>query len=350
VLFVDHDLFEPFDWLPDIDHDLFEPFDWLPDIDHDLFEPFDWLPRIDHDLFEPFDWLPRIDHDVPTTEPSRKKTSMTDIMEGIDPEAAPRAFEAVLPLLDAWTGERCSTNTSVPKAIVFAASVGRLVKQPVMRAVFTTLPVTHFDILHLDRLESVAMAAWHADLCTRTAEALVSGAKLPPDFLAGATVYKTRMVRVIEYNLDDIKEVVTELDSIRPGNGHMDLASDLMRLAVIFKAHAARLSQDTQRYQASDAEAAMRYATTIHQVLGDGRRSDAAYWSDYLSRAWSLMVTTYEEVAAAGRWLYRHDNGETMFPSLYAIGRQRRRRKPADEAGQEPGNEEPASPTTPAQP
>lgn len=275
---------------------------------------------------------------------------MTDIMEGIDPEAAPRAFEAMLPLLDAWTGERATINVNLPKVVVFAASVGRTVKQPDMRAMFASLPPAHFDMQYVDRLESAAMATWYADLCTRTASALTTGGKLPEEVEAEAILCKTRMARVIEYNLDHIKEVVTELESIRTGNGHMDLASDLMRLAVIFRAHAARLSQDTQRYQASDAEAAMRYATAIHQVLGDGRRSDSAYWTDYLSRAWSLMVTTYEEVAAAGRWLYRHDNGETMFPSLYSIGRRRRSRKPADEAGQEPGNEQPASPTTPTQP
>lgn len=275
---------------------------------------------------------------------------MSDIMEGIDPEAAPRAYEAMLPLLDALTGKRAAMNTPMPRAIVFAASVGRMVKQPDMRAMFASLPPAHFDMQYVDRLESAALAAWFAELCTRTAAALASGAKLPEEVEAAAILYKTRMIRVIEYNLDHIKEVVTELESIRAGNGHMDLASDLMRLAVIFKAHAARLSQDTQRYQASDAEAAMRYATTIHQVLGDGRRSDAAYWSDYLSRAWTLLVTTYEEVAAAGRWLYRHDNGDTMFPSLYTISRQRRSRKPADEVGQEPGDEEPASPTTPTQP
>ena len=49
-----------------------------------------------------------------------------------------------------------------------------------------------------------------------------------------------------------------------------------------------------------------------------------------LLRAWSLLITTYQEVSAAGRWLFRHENGEARFPSLYTIGRQRRSRRPGD--------------------
>jgi hypothetical protein len=277
-----------------------------------------------------------------------REKHMSDIMEGIDPEAAPRAFEVMQPHLDALTGERSALTTNLLRAVVFAASVGRKVKQSEMRAVFASLPPLRFDILYVDRLETAAMAAWYAELCHRIAGALSSGAKLPEDFLAMATRHRHHLYRVAQYNLDDIKEVATELESIRPGSGHLDLASDLMRLAVIFEAHAERLARDTQRYRATDAEDAKRYATTILQVLGDGRRSDAQYWSDYLSRAWTLMVTTYEEVAAAGRWLYRHENGEAMFPSLYAIGRQRRSRKPA--SGETPGNDEDGEQTSPAVP
>lgn len=255
---------------------------------------------------------------------------MSESMEEIDPEAAPRAFEALLPLLDAQTEQRSAITTSIAKAIICAASVGRMVKLPEVRVLFASLPVTHFDMQHIDRLESAAMATWYAELCLRTASTMVSSAKLPEAVVAEATAVKQRMFRVAEYNLEHIPEVATELGSIRGGNGHIDLANDLMRLAVIFQAHADRLSLDTQRYQPGDTDSARRYAHSIYQVLGDGRQSNARYWGDYLSRAWTLLVTTYDEVSAAGRWLYRHDNGEARFPSLYAIGRQRRSRQPGD--------------------
>jgi hypothetical protein len=266
-------------------------------------------------------------------------------MEEIDPEAAPRAFEALLPLLDAQTEQRSVITTSIAKAIICAGSVGRMVKLPEVRVLFASLPVTHFDMQHVDRLESAAMATWYAELCLRTASTMVSSAKLPETVVTEATALKQRMFRVAEYNLDHIPEVVAELDAIRPGTGHIDLANDLMRLAVIFQAHADRLSQDSQRYQAGDAESARRYAHSIYQVLGDGRQSNARYWGDYLSRAWTLLVTTYDEVSAAGRWLYRHDNGEARFPSLYAIGRQRRSRQPGD--GEDGENREDGGPVSP---
>jgi hypothetical protein len=57
------------------------------------------------------------------------------------------------------------------------------------------------------------------------------------------------------------------------------------------------------------------------------------YWSNYLTRAWSLLVITYGEVSAAGRWLFRQENGEERFPSLYTVGRQRRSRRPDQNDG-----------------
>jgi hypothetical protein len=39
-------------------------------------------------------------------------------------------------------------------------------------------------------------------------------------------------------------------------------------------------------------------------------------------RAWTLLSRCYEEVAAAGRWLLRHEpKVDAYFPSLHAVGR-----------------------------
>jgi hypothetical protein len=66
------------------------------------------------------------------------------------------------------------------------------------------------------------------------------------------------------------------------------------------------------RFRGSDAQGGrFQFA-----VLRDGRNVSARYWSNYQTRAWSLMLITYGEVSAAGRWLFRHENGEERFPSL----------------------------------
>ncbi len=268
---------------------------------------------------------------------------MEDIIEGLDPEAARLAFEALLPLLDAQRDVR-TASTDIRRAIIHAAAIGRLVRKPDMKAEFESLPLRRFDIQHVDRLERAALATWYTVLMLRRASVLSTGAKLPEELLAEGGALKQRMFKVVEYMLGHLKAIATELADIRGGKGYVDLAEDLMQLADLFEANATALAEDRAHYRVEDAVNAKKIAHGILLVLGDGRASDARYWTDYQALAWTLLVTTYEEVSAAGQWLFRHENGESRFPSLYAVGRQpRRARRPDedDETGDElPGDDE----------
>jgi hypothetical protein len=252
---------------------------------------------------------------------------MQEIIDGIDPSKARLAFEEISPLLSTQTELR-RANTDVDKAVVVAASVGRMVKQPEMLTEFAALPGHRFDVVHALRLESAALATWHAVLQARNAAAVTSGVKIPDDVMAAAAALKLTMLKVLDYYFGHLPDMFKVLGSIREGTGYVDLASDLGRLSDLYQAHATTLVVDTVRYKATDREAAGRLAQAIHQVLGDGRHSDARYWSDTVGQAWSLLVSTYDEVSATGRWLFRHEDGEARFPSLYAVGRQRRSRRP----------------------
>jgi hypothetical protein len=275
---------------------------------------------------------------------------MEENFDEIDPEAARLAFEALQPELDQLDEVRAGT-TDRRKAINHAASVGRAVKQPEVRAEFESMPGHRFDMQHVDRLESAALAAWFAAINLQDASVLASGAKLSDELLSTAATVKQRMQRVLEYNADHLSDVVLKLADIRGGTGHIDLADDLMRLARLYDAHRLVLEVDVRHYLADDSASAKRLSQAINQVLGDGRHSDAQYWNDYMGRTWTLLVITYEEVAAAGRWLFRDENGEARFPSLYTVGRQPRRpRRDDGEGGELPGDEVglPALPALPA--
>jgi hypothetical protein len=275
-----------------------------------------------------------------TVQDNMQSTAQNNI-QNIDPDGAARAFEAVLPLLDAQNELRRS-NTSIDKAIIHAASVGRMVKQPEVRARFAGLPAGEFDQQRVDLLETTSLAAWHVTVSRSSATVQTSGTRISESDIEAGMLLKQRMIKVIEYHVGHVGEVNTELGSIRDGTGYLDMANDLMRLGALYQRYIAEISGDTRHYRAEDREDAGRLAHAVHQVLGDGRDTDARYWNGYLPRAWSLMVVTYDEVSAAGRWLYRHENGELRFPSLYAIGRQRRSRRP-DEDGPD-GNDGDDSP------
>jgi hypothetical protein len=250
------------------------------------------------------------------------------IAASVEPDAARLAFEALRPLLDARTELRAA-NIDVDRAVLFAASVGRMVRQPGMRARFAGLPAREFDIGHVDRLESAALAVWHTCTELSSARARSSGRRIPATMHAEAAAVKQRMHEVLTYHLDHLSEVTTQLDAMGagPGSDYLLLAESLLGLADLYQRHESELAGDVRRYRPSDRELAGRLAHAIHHLLGEPARPEVVAWTGHRARAWALLVETYEEVRAAGRWLFRHENGEELFASLYTAGRGPRRRR-----------------------
>jgi hypothetical protein len=116
--------------------------------------------------------------------------------------------------------------------------------------------------------------------------------------------------------------VEAELADIRGGHGYADLSADLLRLAEVYEAHEPRLSGDASHYRPGDRRRARELAQCILEHLGEGTVTEERRWADYVQRAWTFAVNTYEEVSATGRWLFRHEDGEEKFPSLFATLRQ----------------------------
>jgi hypothetical protein len=250
------------------------------------------------------------------------------IAASIEPDAARLAFETLRPLLDTQTELRAS-NIDLDQAVLFAASVGRMVRRPEVRARFARLPAEEFDIAHADRLESVALAVWYTCTSLLNAQAQSSSRRIPAALHAQAAAVKQRMHEVLTYHLDPSSEEAAPLAAMGPGPGssYLRLAESLLWLAELYERHAERLAADPVRYRAEDCELAGRLGHAIHHCLGEPTRPAVTTWTGHRARAWSLLVATYEEVRATGRWLFRHENGEELFASLYTAGRGPRRRR-----------------------
>ena len=249
----------------------------------------------------------------------------------MNPEGARQAFEVLKPDLDAL-GEVRRVNVNLQRAAIFAAATGRTLRTPAVRERFAALPASVFDISHVDNLEKVAMAVWHAVVESKRAAVGASQASLDSGLVEEASARKGRMFQVLEYHLGDDGAVRGELDAIRQGGGYLDLANDLIRLARLYEVHAHALAGDTRHYREPDREEAGRVAHVIMRELGEARSGDAIVWSDYVSRAWTLLASVYDEVSAAGRFLFRHENPDALFPSLVTVSRTRVGRAPGDEA------------------
>ena len=153
--------------------------------------------------------------------------------------------------------------------------------------------------------------------------------KVSLGLLQEASALRTRMLAVCEYFLGDQPEHAAELRDIRQGQGYQDLADDLARLAALYEREDAVVRQDTKYYRAGDDKQARTLAARIlaevaasaPTAAADTRGGKVPAAREAAYRAFAVLAHCYEEVAAAGRYLLRHEGGAELFCSLYSAGR-----------------------------
>jgi len=176
-----------------------------------------------------------------------------------------------------------------------------------------------WDVKHLHQLRVSALAYLALMEDIRSAEVGIDGLQVPKDVLEPAVKLRGTMCEVLSYVCGDNPKVMDQVDDIRKGAGYLDLISDLGRLAKLYRAHHLTLSRDQIRYRAEDAQAANTAAGLVRAELTKAGVPDRTVLRETAGRVFGLLRTSYEEVAAAGRFLWRHSDGETRFPALRTL-------------------------------
>jgi hypothetical protein len=258
-----------------------------------------------------------------------------------DPAAAKNAFVAMSARRDALTKDSLiSVTLDVQEATILALSVSRFLADPEPCARFALLNAKLFDPAHVADLEPAALAASHAYVELQSARAQSTEAKLPVSLVEKSSEVKERMLECAEYLFKRHKKLAKEVASIRIGRGHRDRASDLLRLAKIYEDEKSTVEKDPLNYRADDAAKARSYAQEILTELGNAQSAEEQRCTANLARAWTLLRAAYDEVRTAGQFLYRREEPEEKFPSLYGSSGGGRPKK-----AQEPP---PAAPAAPA--
>jgi hypothetical protein len=217
-----------------------------------------------------------------------------------------------------------TVNADVALAAVAALGVAGRANAPEMLVRFKSLPDTEFDSSLVEQLPTIAWACWYAAIEDQRGRVLASDAKLPADLVQKAITMEARMQACCEYHLNDHVEMGPYLAMLRAGTGYRDIASDLLGYASIYREHYSVLSKDKKHFRATDADDAVHIGEEMLAILGARLGPEASLAADYLARAWTLLLESYDEVAATGRWLLRNDvQGDKVFPSLYALARTR---------------------------
>lgn len=282
---------------------------------------------------------------TPLAKTPPAKTSLAKIPPAASADGA-ALLTAIAPRLAALPKDRVvMPRTDVGKAATFALGVAQKVGQKALRTRFESLPKSEFDAGRLDDLATFSRAAIYAAQNVKTHVAVATSAKVPLSLAESAAALRERMLRLCDYYFADDDTLSAEVRDIRRGSGYLDLAADLDRLATLYRSQHATISADRNLYQAGDLATASRIADELRGALGESGPASTpktAVARDTLWRCFALLHEAYNEVAAAGRFLLRHHDGDRLFPSLSAAGREpyRRSKKPAPPAAP------PASPPT----
>lgn len=241
-------------------------------------------------------------------------------------------------------GEVVTIRVDVEAATYAALGVAGFVASPWVAARFARLPAEELDPKVVTGLGSACFATLYALAEARAAGALETEAKIPAETIAEASAVEGRMQALCEYHLGEDPEIKPELDRLRPGAGHRDLANDLLGYARICELRADVVKADQRHYRAGDAARARELAGVMIQAFSAAMTPKARAAHDLYARAWTLLQRRYDEVRAAGLWLFRADPArDERFPSLFAaarpnVGRPRKVAAPATSGDQGSGS------------
>ena len=209
-------------------------------------------------------------------------------------------------------------SVTVREAAILGMTVARRVQSPAERAEFEKLIATKLlDANDYTKLPRYAGALLYVRAMLDRAPT-ASAALVPAELVAEGDTLRQRMVKVLGFYFGEGTRVGDALAKIRPGSGYTDLVGDLVTLATHYHEQRTRIERTPEFYFATDEADARRVAGEIVGHLS--ATDDTPTWTDAQQRIWTLFRRAYDEVAEAGRYLFRKDaDVDERFPSLHSL-------------------------------
>ena len=245
-----------------------------------------------------------------------------EVANQIEEGLASEAYERVkgdLALLD--LDKLLPFNVDVPTAVT--TILGALPRLKAMRGRFEEY-LPKFDLSAFDKLEDYAWALSHA-------QTLYLMVGRPPDDLdelfAEAVKLRERLLANVRALVSQELLFQQRIDILRGRNGYNNTAQDLQLLAEAMRERWEQIRGATAVTE-EDLERALRLAARLMRVVGVRKRRPRllAEATERRLRAFTLLLTTYEDTRHAVRYLCRDPaKAAEVAPTLYP-GKSRRKR------------------------
>jgi hypothetical protein len=260
----------------------------------------------------------------------------------VDPSSSSAALQKLEPRLRELPADRLVTPRADPKLAALAAlAVADRLAQPEVRARFARLPKEELDPKHLDDLRDAAWAAWHAKGQLDAALNAPAETTLAPAAVEAGLRLREGMLRVLRYWCEGDAGIEKQLAPMGRRKTNAELPKDLSKLAALYREKKQLIEADTKNYRATDADEADQIAGQAAQAQGARRAEIEGKGAELVNRAHTLLLNIYEEIRAAGLYLYRRENASELFPSLTSLSAPRGRPRKNAAAGAPPSDPPP---------
>ena len=273
---------------------------------------------------------------MPKASKSPKPAKINAAKPAVPAEAA-KAFAEVEPMLAALLPDQLAPiNTDIPRAV--AVAVGALPHIAALRDHAAKLPA--FDITHIDRIGTYALAAWYAHLLAL------------PEVVAGELTALLEDARSLREDMLLSAELLAHtghfdkeaVKAIRAGQGNLDTANDLVALAALFTSGWSQVENKTP-VQWSQVEEAAQLGPRILVALGARdqpgvKAPNPADPAERRARAFTVFVRAYDQCRRAVTYLrWNEGDADEIAPSLFANRSPRKvssEPEPGEPAGSKP--------------
>ncbi len=249
--------------------------------------------------------------------------------------AAQRAFESVRGEIEALDpAEIVTVRVDVQKIAAIVITLLWRDAAPERRKGFERFAAQgDYDITLLERLPALARSVWLLRRQQQRALFISTGATLSEEERLAAFELRGHMMTELEYHCSDLPNVRAELEHLRQGSGHQDLANDLETVVDLSARDDVRPRlEKSPKYRPGASAEALRLAERLLRSLGVGEAGEAERLTGLLQRATTLMLRAYEKHSIRGRFLFHEaEDVDLTYPSLVAAARSPRRKRQADE-------------------
>ncbi|MGK3986025.1 hypothetical protein WME99_23465 [Sorangium sp. So ce136] len=231
------------------------------------------------------------------------------------PPQAAAAFDRILPEIEALSPDRLiAIKVDIPRAVsqVLGVLPGLLALRPAIAEHLQT-----HDVALLDRLETYALAAWYAHLQWLSSGGAENALK---PLLAEAIPLRENLLGDAEALARRGLLDAATVAEIRAGQGHIDMANDLVALSALFSASWSAITGKTAATE-EEVKRAGEIGPQLLAALGvreHGKGPGPTEAADKRARAFALLVHAYDQTRRAVSYLrWNEGDAETIAPSLY---------------------------------